>query len=626
MAFGAHIATSRGADSSDFQVSPARTVRRTMAGSSALVLWLLSTSASAGEVSPATGATGGERPVVENGRSASAKDSDGDGVLDSQDKCPTRPETWNKSKDDDGCPEYDTDGDGLLDGQDKCPSQPENWNGYKDDDGCPELDTDGDGRIDPLDQCPTQPETFNGVKDEDGCPDGSASGTASTDAPPHGATGAHATTAKAAASRSQAPSGATASGGTAPAAPVASGSASGAAPAASAGAQEAPPPSTTGMDEALLKELEAATAPLTPDTRSGALIPLPSAEARPASSGSAFSNVYNPAMSVNGLFLARAISAPEAEASARTDVQEEEEEASSGVGIQEVELQLLSNVDPYFSANLILAMDGGSGLEVEEGHITLTPQPFNLAFRFGKLKVPFGRENALHTHALPFIDKSLVGQTILGEEGLGEVGVEVSYLMPLPFYSLIYGAVLNGDNENVFGSPNGLELAYFGGLKNLFDVTDDATLEVGLSYAAGQNADLELSQVAGAHLIFKWKPASNATRRSAVAVIEALYAHRPTPDVSVAPLPVDSAGAYAYLQWQLAQRWYVAGRYDFLGMPSDFAAATQKGSLVLTLAPTEFSAIRLEGSATQPPGGIAPTYEGLLQFNFTLGAHPAHAY
>src|SRR3569623_1334968 len=61
----------------------------------------------------------------------------------------------------------DTDGDGIVDADDKCPNEP----GPKENQGCPDKDTDGDGSVDRLDKCPDQPETKNGYQDEDGCPD-----------------------------------------------------------------------------------------------------------------------------------------------------------------------------------------------------------------------------------------------------------------------------------------------------------------------------------------------------------------------------------------------------------------------------------------------------------------------
>ena len=78
-------------------------------------------------------------------------DSDGDGVVDSQDKCPNTPA--GRKVNAAGC-ELDSDGDGVVDGLDKCPNTPA---GRKvNADGC-EMDSDGDGVTDALDQCPNTP-------------------------------------------------------------------------------------------------------------------------------------------------------------------------------------------------------------------------------------------------------------------------------------------------------------------------------------------------------------------------------------------------------------------------------------------------------------------------------------
>ncbi|MEM9452889.1 MAG: OmpA family protein [Myxococcota bacterium] len=117
-------------------------------------------------------------------------DTDGDGILDPDDECPTVPGVPEYN----GCPIPDTDGDGILDPDDECPETPglEEFNGCPDTDGdgirdlddecpeepgvpeyfgCPIPDTDEDGFLDPDDKCPLQPENKNGYQDEDGCCD-----------------------------------------------------------------------------------------------------------------------------------------------------------------------------------------------------------------------------------------------------------------------------------------------------------------------------------------------------------------------------------------------------------------------------------------------------------------------
>lgn len=371
-----------------------------------------------------------------------------------------------------------------------------------------------------------------------------------------------------------------------------------------------PSPSPT-PDPALEAEIERALGLPPGPTR-------PAGTAARGATGSLLSNVYNPAVSVNGLFLGRGTS----------ETRPEEEETSTGMGIQEIEVQFLANVDPYFTANLILASPEGEGIELEEGYLTPSWSRFGLGFRVGKIKVPFGRENVLHEHGLPFIDKSLVGSAVFGEEGFNEPTVEVSWLTPLPWYSLVTASFLDGTNEVLFASPRGDDFAGAAGLKNVFDLGDDATIELGGSFAAGNDSDGKLASVSGGHVVLKWRPARAASTRSAVLSGEVLYSHRPfvEPDLGGEFVPQDVGGAYGYAQWQLFRRWFVAARFDYLGMPALETGVTRRSSGMVVFAPTEFSALRLQGSAIHPAFDADPVYEGFLQLNFTIGAHPAHAY
>jgi outer membrane protein OmpA-like peptidoglycan-associated protein len=68
-------------------------------------------------------------------------------------------------------PPLDSDGDGIPDADDKCPTDPEDKDGFEDSDGCPDPDNDKDGILDSADKCPNEAEVINGVDDQDGCPD-----------------------------------------------------------------------------------------------------------------------------------------------------------------------------------------------------------------------------------------------------------------------------------------------------------------------------------------------------------------------------------------------------------------------------------------------------------------------
>ena len=128
-------------------------------------------------------------------------DTDGDGLFDPDDQCPTQPEDFDDRDDADGCPDFDdrdgdtvldpddacpgqpgpvenrgcpygdTDGDGLNDDVDACPKAVEDIDQFEDADGCPDPDNDKDGIPDEGDQCPLEAEVVNGFEDDDGCPD-----------------------------------------------------------------------------------------------------------------------------------------------------------------------------------------------------------------------------------------------------------------------------------------------------------------------------------------------------------------------------------------------------------------------------------------------------------------------
>ncbi|MBI1933472.1 MAG: OmpA family protein [Ignavibacteriales bacterium] len=98
-------------------------------------------------------------------------DNDGDGIKDDNDLCPNIKEDFDGFKDEDGCPDEDNDNDGIKDADDLCQNNKEDFDGFQDEDGCPDIDNDNDGILDADDKCPNAPETFNGYQDEDGCPD-----------------------------------------------------------------------------------------------------------------------------------------------------------------------------------------------------------------------------------------------------------------------------------------------------------------------------------------------------------------------------------------------------------------------------------------------------------------------
>jgi OmpA-OmpF porin, OOP family len=103
-------------------------------------------------------------PVFQAAPTPVPLDTDGDGITDDVDKCPTVGGLPRYQ----GCPIPDSDGDGINDEEDKCPNQA----GLAKYNGCPIPDSDGDGINDEEDKCPNQAGTakYNGcpIPDKDG--------------------------------------------------------------------------------------------------------------------------------------------------------------------------------------------------------------------------------------------------------------------------------------------------------------------------------------------------------------------------------------------------------------------------------------------------------------------------
>lgn len=349
----------------------------------------------------------------------------------------------------------------------------------------------------------------------------------------------------------------------------------------------------------------------------------PQIAAQPAAARG-IASAFNPAISVNALFLGGYSSSP------RTTNRLTGLDFHNGFNFKEAEFQFTADVDPYWKANFILGIDRNGETELEEGYVTSEELPYDLlprntSLKLGKFLPFFGKHNLLHAHQFPFIDQPLVNQSVFGAEGLKEPGASVAYLLPSPWFSELTFQGLAGENDGLFRFTDDAKRrgAYLGHWKNFFDLSDSATLEVGNSYIAGKNSDSRhrLSQAAGLDLTLKWRPLQMATEKALIWQSEYLYFTR---DRGREPF-TRGGGMYSSLQHQFARRWWIQGRYDLLGVPKFDDGRKRRWSTLLAFVPSEFSAIRLQHSYTSQERG-SPVNQLLLQFNYTIGSHPAHQY
>src|SRR5205085_10491800 len=173
-----------------------------------------------------------------------------------------------------------------------------------------------------------------------------------------------------------------------------------------------------------------------------ALVPQPESQA-PAlgGAGGAAAKVLNPDISVIGDFLG-------AMGHGANRAQPSLEMHESEVGFQEV-------IDPYARADFFISF-GEQGVNLEEGYLTFTALPAGLQVKVGKMRAAFGRVNQMHNHVLPWVDRPLVTQNLVGgEDGINDAGISISRIIPAPKGLFLEGTaqVFRGDSDNVFAAP-----------------------------------------------------------------------------------------------------------------------------------------------------------------------------
>lgn len=337
-----------------------------------------------------------------------------------------------------------------------------------------------------------------------------------------------------------------------------------------------------------------------------------------SSTATGISNRFNPAISVNVLLLARAVSTEPVdehdEVPHDSELEEHEHSSHSGLTVQESEIQLAAFVDPYLKADVTLSQGHrfSAGFELEEASFRALRTPRGFGFRLGKLKAPFGRHNLLHTHGFPFVEAPWIVEEIFGEEGLVEVGVELSVLLPTSWYSEALFGVFNGDNETLFYSERVRDLGYVARWHHLFDLHPTTTLDVGVSGVLGKKEE-SFSRVVGGDLRVKYQPLS-AVQGKTILQGEYLRAQIPTKGTV--------HGGYTLAQYQFSRRWWLQGGFDWVTSPD---GSNKRFRAALVFVPTEFSSWKLQYNANRHVDEDV-SHEILFQLNATIGTHPAHAY
>jgi hypothetical protein len=339
---------------------------------------------------------------------------------------------------------------------------------------------------------------------------------------------------------------------------------------------------------------------------------------------------------------------------------------SRGFSLRNAEIAVDGAVDPYFKGfgNIVLKLDQNNqtSIELEETYVQSTSLPGNLQLKAGQFFAAFGRQNSQHPHQWAFVDAPVMLVRALGPDGLRNIGAQVSWLAPTPFYTEAFLGVFDSQGGTAFsfrnpGDPDALgvdrlhgratvtgnlrgpgDLLYVPRLASSFELTDQQTLVAGVSAAFGPNdtGSGMHTEIYGMDLYWKWKPADAHAGFPFVSwQTEALYQRFEAgadPAASLTSEVLHDWGFYSQVLWGFRERWvtglrgeYASGdhaEYDPLDV---YRNERTRISPVLTFYPSEFSKVRLQYNYDH--GALFGTDHSVwLQFEFLLGAHGAHKF
>src|SRR5438477_5698621 len=163
---------------------------------------------------------------------------------------------------------------------------------------------------------------------------------------------------------------------------------------------------------------------------------------------------------------------------------------SRSLEMHESEVGFQAIIDPYARADAFLSF-GETGVNVEEAYVTFTSLPAGLLLKVGKMRAEFGKVNTIHNHALPFIDRPLVTNNLVGgEDGIDDAGISLSRFLPAPKNWFFQGTaqVYRGDSSDVFTANRRQDVSVVGHLRLYRDLGESTNIDLGGSYARGHNS------------------------------------------------------------------------------------------------------------------------------------------
>jgi hypothetical protein len=334
--------------------------------------------------------------------------------------------------------------------------------------------------------------------------------------------------------------------------------------------------------------------------------------------------------------------------------------------LDESELTVTSNVDPYFFANVTAALQGDNRIDIEEAYFKTLALDDGFTIKGGRFFSGTGYLNEIHSHNWDFVDQPLVYQVFFGGQ-LAQDGIQIRWLAPTEYFIELGAEAGSGRsfpgtqrNSNSLGSD--ALFAHLGG-----DVGDSTSWRLGVSWLDARSTDRTYADVDQfgkpvtntftgtsrtwiVDATLKWAPHGDPTHHQLK--LQGEYMHR-TEDGQLAfdvtgqnlasAYSSSQSGWYAQGVYEFTQRWRAGLRYDSMNsgtpsigfvnagvfpladFPSLLPAAPERTTVVIDWSLSEFSRLRAQYAWDQARARERDR-QLLLQYIFAIGAHGAHRF
>ena len=234
--------------------------------------------------------------------------------------------------------------------------------------------------------------------------------------------------------------------------------------------------------------------------------------------------------------------------------------------LREAEFHIMAPLDPFTRGKFFLGIPGDGHLHVGEVYMEWLDLPLNMNLKIGKFRTQFGVLNRWHNHALPQVDRPRALVNLFGMGGLTGTGIGANFLLPRLLAEeneLDLQIVSGGDGVSFDRARDNLIMVSH--LKNYYDLTQNAYLEIGFSGAYGYSdkTDGYKTTLGAVDLTYKWVPAGRSHYRTFEFRNEFFLSHRRIEDGAL-----NRISFYSYISNKMGRRFWLGVRYSYSELPT----------------------------------------------------------